>query len=757
MKFFDRQKKKILSGVILFTVVFGGILLPIQNPITSNPSLTTENSGAFISIAHAQNNPQPPQPPTQPPKENGCEWWEFGCQLTYFFTTTLPSLITNIILTITAWFLGIGGLVLNQVIAFTVVDMSANIKGVTAIEVTWKVMRDLANLGFIFILLYIAIGTILRLGGVDMKKMLVNVILVALLLNFSLFFTKVIIDASNIITIGFYNKISTSTVSGQPGITGLSGAFIDRLGITSLYNPLETNALVTQYGDDPGKILLFGLFGGILCVTAGFIFLAAAVMFIIRYVTLIFLMVLSPLAFAAIALPNDDYSKKWWSKLWDNIIFAPVFMVLTWATLTILGGIMPQFSIRDSLVGAVNSTSGAPATGALNMLMNFAIVIVMMVSTLVVSKELGAAGAGGALKYGAKLRGRAQGVIGRGALRMTPVRTMDKKFAESRFGQTALGSGLRNITTGAAMKAEFGSGKSISKVDKELKKARKDFAKDRSEDIDRDHEKDEEARANLAVQLRSNKFDTRYEAHKELLKKDQQRLESIKLAQESALKRKAYAEAEEINKTKEALSQRVAKMQSKQEKWDTLKASGYLQSKMTPLRENAEKDSQISDDDVANATGNLLIGTKDGKNVYENDKDRLKMLQRITGTNIEIGNKSERLADKTKKVLANKFTGTAAGAGVGLAAAGPLGVIPGAVIGATLGSESGKKFIAKTKKFWYGDKDSARKETIKKLRDDAKKGKKGGGDDLQKIKAILGVEGESGGGDGGEKSGEKKS
>ncbi len=79
----------------------------------------------------------------------------------------------------------------------------------------WAVVRDLSNIFFILILLYIAIKMILGLGGSEVKKMIARVIIVALLINFSMFFTKIVIDSSNILALVFYNKINVTTVSAS--------------------------------------------------------------------------------------------------------------------------------------------------------------------------------------------------------------------------------------------------------------------------------------------------------------------------------------------------------------------------------------------------------------------------------------------------------------------------------------------------------------------------------------------------------------
>ena len=67
----------------------------------------------------------------------------------------------------------------------------------------WAVVRDLSNIFFILILLYVAVKMILGLGGHDAKKMIVQVIIMALLINFSMFFTHVVIDTSNMLALVF--------------------------------------------------------------------------------------------------------------------------------------------------------------------------------------------------------------------------------------------------------------------------------------------------------------------------------------------------------------------------------------------------------------------------------------------------------------------------------------------------------------------------------------------------------------------------
>ena len=80
----------------------------------------------------------------------------------------------------------------------------------------WTVVRDLANMTFIFILIFIALTIMFRAGTPGTIKTLATVVVVALLVNFSFFFTRVVIDAGNLLAVQFYNAIEAHPFRGPP-------------------------------------------------------------------------------------------------------------------------------------------------------------------------------------------------------------------------------------------------------------------------------------------------------------------------------------------------------------------------------------------------------------------------------------------------------------------------------------------------------------------------------------------------------------
>ena len=349
-----------------------------------------------------------------------CTISPFDCAL-----RNLVLFLASTVLQLVSLLTGLSAVVLNGVIYYTVVQVSESYTKITGINIAWKVVRDLANMAFIFVLLYAAIQTILGIGS-DTKKLIVRVIVVAILINFSLFFTKIIIDVSNILALLFYDAIAPGALNSGNILTqaGLSNAFMQHLSLQTLYQMTETANL------GPTEIITIGVMGSIMLLVAAFVFFAAAVMFIIRYVILILVIILSPLAFMGWILPAlKKYWDQWWNALSGQAFFAPIYFMLTWIALQVLGSIMTSFGASPGDANA--ALSGLAVTGnevnlnpgAFAMLINFIVVIVFLIVALITAKEwankAGPAASGmtkwamGAAVGGAALAGRH--TIGRGA------------------------------------------------------------------------------------------------------------------------------------------------------------------------------------------------------------------------------------------------------------------------------------------------------------------------------------------------------
>jgi hypothetical protein len=451
---------------------------------------------------------------------------------------------------IAGWILWVAGVFLNFVLTYTIIDLTSHINSITGINIAWGAIRDLMNMTFIFVLIYVAITTILGISGPQWKKTLIGVVIAAVLINFSLFFTKVIIDTSNIVALTFYNQITqcdsaisatgvTASGAGLSVSRGLANCFMKPLGLTGLFHLDAGSKLLGKLGF--GKLALLSLGSTVFLVTTAFTFFAVSIMFAIRFVTFIFLMILSPIAVMGSVIPKiGDKTKEWWKKLFDQCLFAPIYMIMVWIVLKI---------INTGLSG-IDPTTGAPIPGkelsglfdgvdASSMIFNFVIIIIFIISTLIIAKQVanqaGSVGqklVGAALGAGAGVAGwggrKVIGGYGRGMAdnertkemaantegrysRLQQMRAqtslkMGQKLAGASFDvRSSKALGAVGGAVGFDMAKEFGAGKAGGKggydaVVKKRVEAHDKFAKSlEPTDVDKDEAKQKLAQAKAVV------------------------------------------------------------------------------------------------------------------------------------------------------------------------------------------------------------------------------------------------------------------
>jgi hypothetical protein len=353
--------------------------------------------------------------------------------------TPLVKGLAEILLQISSYFLGFAGIVLNETLSFTVVNMAATINDIDGINIAWTVIRDIINISFIFMILYAAISTILDLGG-NWKKTVKNVVIAAVLINFSLFFTKVIIDASNIIALALHDTMVPATCRGIFDC-GLSDSFMQVLGISGFYG-------VQNLPDDPIATAIIGIMGSIFILIAAFIFLMVSVLFLVRFVTLVFVLIFSPVGMFGSFLPGvGSMAGKWWSTLIGQAVFAPLYMLLTWVVLVIAGGLNTALvQGRGNLATAVltqgigASAATGPSANAVPLILNYIILIAFLIMSIVISRSYAQQGFS---NYAQKLVG---GVLGgsMGAAAWTGRKTLGKA------GQWAMETDKLNLKERAA-------------------------------------------------------------------------------------------------------------------------------------------------------------------------------------------------------------------------------------------------------------------------------------------------------------------
>ncbi len=292
--------------------------------------------------------------------------------------------ITSLIFKIAGLFMTSMGYILDQSIMFTI--NSEIYKSVSAIEVGWTAVRDLSNMFFIFVLLFIAIQTILGMGSSNTKRWVASLIIAALLINFSLFFTRVVVDAGNVLAVGFWNKL-TIKAGAREGQSATS-FFMEGFRVQTAVQTTKNDAGAEVLANDKYTQAQVYLGGALVQFVAGYVFLAGAIMMIIRSVTIMILMIASPFAFLGFALPKGGgFASQWLSKLIAATFMAPAFIFMLYIDSLIIRG-----AEITKIIGA-DKSSLALAFGGVGsnfpIIYNFILMIILLLAALKVAHAVG--------------------------------------------------------------------------------------------------------------------------------------------------------------------------------------------------------------------------------------------------------------------------------------------------------------------------------------------------------------------------------
>jgi|GEM_PF-1676912 len=396
--------------------------------------------------------------------------------------------IAELIMTIGSLVLGIAGWFLDETLKITVFNLSdtlgsgassnGGISGIgNFINIAWTFFRDIANILFIFLILVVAIKTIIGGSLTGQKKALSRIIIVALLINFSLFFTKLVIDVSNIATVGIYNSFVTDSLGGTD--TGIANAAAGFLGVQTFYTARGAQSIIAEKSGINKIIVAF--FALIIMLVTASVFLAATFLFIARFFVFILAMIFSPIALVSTIIPTgDSFFKKWQKALLSNALFAPVFFLLIYITFLFASNTLKTETAEGLFTEIGTSGENGFSEGFLYLLFNYIMVMAFLFMSIFVSKKVGAAGSGGAMSImstGTKILGGTsfglaarfgRGTIGRAGNALANSSRVKNLEASSSFFGRSLGGALKNIGDSGAKASFDGRNTGISKLLKDV-------------------------------------------------------------------------------------------------------------------------------------------------------------------------------------------------------------------------------------------------------------------------------------------------
>lgn len=381
--------KILLLSIFLFIVCapFGNVLnAQIQSSL--NPSAATANQ-ATQQQAQAQNQANvPAQSTTAGPNQyelndsmTNVDYWTQ--RIMQFFLKTWLQVITGL--------MAVAGWMFDQITGFAIDNNKfastcpANQPGCLGpvISTLWSFVRDIGNIVIVFSLLYLAIRTIIEGDGFADKKKLTGVLLAAILINFSLLFTKAAFTISNSIAVEIKNQITfvgeaplsggVADTSGPAATnkTSLSEGIARTLGIPKTINYISDESLGTNrnLNDYQGIQFQYMLMLTFSVVGVGFILLAGALMLLYRFVMFIFLMILAPIGLACFLIPFlKKYGDQWVDKVKGLTLLAPVYFL--------------SFYISMMLLSQIVALGTVPTGGFVGVLVQMATQVILIVGTL---------------------------------------------------------------------------------------------------------------------------------------------------------------------------------------------------------------------------------------------------------------------------------------------------------------------------------------------------------------------------------------
>jgi len=319
------------------------------------------------------------------------------------FVSSILAQLAQLIFSAVAWIVAQIGSLLDFTIEKMVLNMADIVEEISAIDALWSTFRDLGNIVFIGVLLYIAIRTILNVGNnFNTKRILIRLVIVALFVNFSLFATKVVIDTSNVVALQFYNSIQVEDCGEENGCN-ISHFFADVTNISSVQSPAAIEAIENGGSTEDAnfKILIARILGIVFLSVTGFVMAAMAFLLLVRFMFLILLMIASPLAFIAFVLPSTSkMGEKWVQALFNQSFFAPILFAMIYIVAVLGLELASGLGGGGDLMAAILDPDG----DNYGVIITFVLMTVLMAYTLVVAKEIGGEATAKSMELGVKAR-----------------------------------------------------------------------------------------------------------------------------------------------------------------------------------------------------------------------------------------------------------------------------------------------------------------------------------------------------------------
>lgn len=432
------MSKKILKKVfIVAAVVLFGVLLLQPAFVSAQGVVPPTNTAAPTGPSAAAKGE---------PSQVSCGWDVFCHLIKAFNELTLQ--IGYAIGYVAAFLVSIAVTIIQVII-----NAGAQITSSPLVLKGFGIALDIANLGFVLAIIVIAYATIFRVSGYETKKLLKNLIIAALLVNFSFSIAGLIIDAGNVFGNFFLQAVSPK------GIVEFGDNLANSLSVQKL-SGLEIGVgkgFVGSVLDNfRGWLMAFAslsataIFSVILVIT----FFAVAFMLLIRYLYITFLLIIMPLAWLMWIFPGfSKHWSAWWSSFVRWNLFYPAvafFLYLSIFTSQELGKKMSEFGFNTKALEGAEALTGL-GTATLLGFIQIIVQVGIVFGGLIVANKLGIDGSAGALKMASNVKNWALGATGKAMYKATGAQMLTNRMlqkgglAEKIAGGLSKAPVLRNL------------------------------------------------------------------------------------------------------------------------------------------------------------------------------------------------------------------------------------------------------------------------------------------------------------------------
>lgn len=442
-------------------------------------------SNAALSGAQATARPQVG---ADDPTKCGLFGWSVASCANAFFVWFIKTFLLSLV-SIFTWLFG---MLFHYSVYYGVLRFSSLVEFAALLPI-WQTIRDIFNLVMIFFGFGLAILYILNLKD-DLKKFIPWLVVYALFVNFSWTVSKTLVDYSNVLTLKMYQVTIPNVLdenANSPGSEPLAATQImNSVGLQTLIQDVgkvgnsntsqtEASSLTKAITSAPAALLLVVMAGYL-----AYVFLIAAIIFMLRSALLILFIIFSPILLIDVAVPwVGEYAKKgreiFFSQLMVGFVFMLFFFVVVQTTTVISTALKINQSGTNASTALASGIGTGNSSGAITSFFSMFIVLVllyiMMKAVRAISPMAGqianaAAGAAlGVATGGTAFAARA--TLGAGAARFANSAMLDR-MQGSRFGRglkattNRVANGtmdLRNLDSVQSIAGKAGIAKSLGK------------------------------------------------------------------------------------------------------------------------------------------------------------------------------------------------------------------------------------------------------------------------------------------------------